>query len=124
MRLGSLTGGLRTIYEARAGESYYPLRAAIGAGDAIAVITHREGAAEGAYRAKLLRPRHSPKLLLPTLALGDRHDGGLAIDHVSTDGRRVTIVRTFDEDVARFVFALPSGKRITGPAAASRFRGA
>jgi hypothetical protein len=114
VRLGSLARGqMRSVWPAgTAHQRFAPLHVAIGARAAMAVITHREGAAEGAYRALLLRPGRPPKRLLPTLALGDWHEGGLGIDHVSTDGRRVTIERRFDEQQKQLVFALPSGRAI------------
>jgi len=115
VRLGSLAhGGLRPVWETRADDAYYPQRAGVGAGGSVAVITHREGAGAGAFRALLLRPRRATKQLLPTLALGHSHDGALSIENVSPDGRRVTILRRFDEQSNRFVFALTSGRRITG----------
>jgi hypothetical protein len=113
VRVGSLTrGGARTVWWPRLSERYAPIHVAIGARDAVAVIAHKDGAAEGAYRALLLRPGSPPKRLLPTVALGDRHEGGLALDGVSTDGRRVTIIRRFDEEITRFTFALPSGRKL------------
>ena len=113
VRLGSLTGAsARTVWTNRSAPQWFPLQTAVGAGSAVAFVTARDGAGNGAYEAQLVRPGN-PVKRLRILMLGDTHSGFLAIQGVSSSGRRLTILRQFDGTSATIRFALPTGRRVS-----------
>ena len=113
VRLASLTrGGTRTVWSDSADLERSAIETAVGAANAVVVVTVRDGAGNGIYATELARPGRKPKRLL-RLGLGDSHEGGLAIRRVTTDGRRVVISRDFDETHQAVTFALPSGRKLS-----------
>lgn len=112
VRLVSLASGRgRTVWSIRA-PATGPLETAVGAGRAVVIVTHTEGAAEGTYRAVLARPGRRPQRLLVN-ALGHHHQGGIWVAAVAPSGRRAILHRLFDEEDADIAFALPSGRRLS-----------
>ncbi len=113
VRLASLTGGgARTVWDESSKSSFVPWQVAVGARDAVVLVTYLEGSEAASYRSHVLRAGQAPKPLTPTFKFGLEHTGGMSIERVSADGRRVTTVREVDDDAVTSVFALPSGRRV------------
>jgi hypothetical protein len=112
VRLGSLkTGAARTIWTNRSDDRWFALDTAVGAGNAIAFVTARDGAGNGAYRAYIAGPNRRAERVL-SLNLGHSGEGGLTIEGVSRNGRRVTINSQYDDKSTDHVYALPSGRKV------------
>lgn len=88
--------------------TWVALETAIGRKGAVGIVTAREGAGNGAFRALLGSPGRKAKRL-ESLALGHTHEGGLSVE-TTTDGRRLIVSRTLDGATKRSRFALPSGR--------------
>jgi hypothetical protein len=105
VRLGSLTGGLaRQLWTNGSDDNLGARDTAIGAGNAVAFVTVSDGAEEGLFDARLVRPGRRGVL---DLWPGDRHNGGVSLD-VSRDGRRLTVAAS--SQVIRY--ALPTGRKL------------
>lgn len=112
VRLGSLaTGVARTIWSNASDDQWFVAQTAVGRSRSVAFVTARDGAANGAYRAYVAPPGRRAKRVLH-VNLGHFGEGGIAIAGLRSDGRRVTINRTLDDDSADHVYALPSGREI------------
>ncbi len=113
VRVGTLTSArARTVWSNRSDGDWVAQDIAIGAGGAVAFVSVRDGAGNGAYQVRLVRPGRSVKRLL-LLQLGHTHEGFLAIRGVSPGGRRLTITRQLDESGTTIKFSLPAGHRVS-----------
>jgi hypothetical protein len=109
--VGSLTKGIgRVAWTNRSNPEFSSADTAVGAGGSVVFVTARDGAGNGEFQLRLVAGGH-PARTLTDLELGRTQIGGLAIRGVSTDGTRVTVIRTVNRVGREIGFALPSGRK-------------